>query len=87
MGAWGFQAFENDDALDWVEDLEAGGAERRGSSRPSWTVQPTCSMLRTMSAPPKHLSSSRWTTPATGPSATPWPSTLASWATNCGEQR
>lgn len=27
MGAWGFQAFENDDALDWLEVLEAGGAE------------------------------------------------------------
>ncbi|MFJ5695976.1 DUF4259 domain-containing protein [Arthrobacter sp. NPDC093125] len=27
MGAWGFQAFENDDALDWLEELEAGGAE------------------------------------------------------------
>jgi len=23
MGAWGHQAFENDDALDWVADLEA----------------------------------------------------------------
>ncbi|QOT19438.1 DUF4259 domain-containing protein [Paenarthrobacter sp. YJN-5] len=27
MGAWGFQAFENDDALDWLEDLEAGGSD------------------------------------------------------------
>lgn len=27
MGAWGFQAFENDDALDWLVELEAGGAE------------------------------------------------------------
>lgn len=27
MGAWGFQAFENDDALDWLEELEAGGVE------------------------------------------------------------
>lgn len=27
MGAWGFQAFENDDALDWLEELGAGGAE------------------------------------------------------------
>jgi hypothetical protein len=27
MGAWGFQAFENDDALDWLEELEVGGAE------------------------------------------------------------
>lgn len=26
MGAWGFQAFENDDALDWLIELEAGGA-------------------------------------------------------------
>jgi phage shock protein A len=26
MGASGFQAFENDDALDWLEELEAGGA-------------------------------------------------------------
>lgn len=31
MGAWGFQAFENDDALDWLEELEAGG--RRSSVR------------------------------------------------------
>ncbi|MDO5863485.1 MULTISPECIES: DUF4259 domain-containing protein [Paenarthrobacter] len=27
MGAWGFQAFENDDAMDWLQDLEDGGAE------------------------------------------------------------
>ena len=27
MGAWGVQAFQNDDALDWLEELEAGGAE------------------------------------------------------------
>lgn len=27
MGAWGFQAFENDDAMDWLMELEAGGAE------------------------------------------------------------
>jgi Domain of unknown function (DUF4259) len=23
MGAWGYSAFENDDALDWLADLEA----------------------------------------------------------------
>lgn len=27
MGAWGFQAFENDDALDWLDELESGGSE------------------------------------------------------------
>ncbi len=27
MGAWGFQAFENDDALDWMGELESAGAE------------------------------------------------------------
>jgi len=27
MGAWGYLPFENDDALDWMEDLEAGGAQ------------------------------------------------------------
>jgi hypothetical protein len=27
MGAWGFLPFENDDALDWLDELEAGGAE------------------------------------------------------------
>jgi hypothetical protein len=27
MGAWGFQAFENDEALDWLYDLESGGVE------------------------------------------------------------
>ena len=27
MGAWGYLPFENDDALDWVEDLEGGGAD------------------------------------------------------------
>ena len=27
MGAWGYLPFENDDALDWLEDLEAGGAD------------------------------------------------------------
>jgi hypothetical protein len=27
MGAWGFQAFENDDALDWLGELESGGVE------------------------------------------------------------
>ncbi|WP_285242847.1 DUF4259 domain-containing protein [Pseudarthrobacter sp. fls2-241-R2A-127] len=27
MGAWGYLPFENDDALDWIEDLEAGGAQ------------------------------------------------------------
>ncbi|MHC6230723.1 DUF4259 domain-containing protein [Arthrobacter sp. MMS24-T111] len=27
MGAWGYLPFENDDALDWLEDLESGGAE------------------------------------------------------------
>ncbi|HET7139649.1 MAG TPA: DUF4259 domain-containing protein [Arthrobacter sp.] len=26
MGAWGYLPFENDDALDWLEELEAGGA-------------------------------------------------------------
>lgn len=26
MGAWGCLPFENDDALDWLEELEAGGA-------------------------------------------------------------
>ncbi|MDQ1058054.1 hypothetical protein QFZ23_001955 [Arthrobacter globiformis] len=27
MGAWGFLPFENDDALDWLDELETGGAE------------------------------------------------------------
>ncbi|MDQ0869539.1 hypothetical protein QFZ70_002012 [Arthrobacter sp. V1I9] len=27
MGAWGYLPFENDDALDWLDALEAGGAE------------------------------------------------------------
>lgn len=27
MGAWGYLPFENDDALDWLEDLESGGAD------------------------------------------------------------
>jgi hypothetical protein len=27
MGAWGFLPFENDDALDWLDQLEGGGAE------------------------------------------------------------
>lgn len=27
MGAWGFLPFENDDALDWMDELESGGAE------------------------------------------------------------
>lgn len=27
MSAWGFLPFENDDALDWLDELEAGGAE------------------------------------------------------------
>jgi hypothetical protein len=27
MGAWGYLAFENDDALDWLEELETGGAD------------------------------------------------------------
>ena len=27
MGAWGFLPFENDDALDWLDELEAAGAE------------------------------------------------------------
>jgi uncharacterized protein DUF4259 len=27
MGAWGFLPFENDDALDWLDELDAGGAE------------------------------------------------------------
>jgi predicted nucleic acid-binding protein len=27
MGAWGFLPFENDDALDWLDELEAGDAE------------------------------------------------------------
>lgn len=27
MGAWGYLPFENDDALDWLEELEAGGAD------------------------------------------------------------
>jgi hypothetical protein len=27
MGAWGYLPFENDDALDWLEQLEAGGAD------------------------------------------------------------
>lgn len=27
MGAWGYLPFENDDALDWREELEAGGAD------------------------------------------------------------
>lgn len=27
MGTWGFLPFENDDALDWLNELEAGGAE------------------------------------------------------------
>jgi hypothetical protein len=27
MGVWGFLPFENDDALDWLDELEAGGAE------------------------------------------------------------
>nr|WP_104045734.1 DUF4259 domain-containing protein [Arthrobacter sp. ZGTC412] len=26
MGAWGYLQFENDDALDWLSELEAGGA-------------------------------------------------------------
>ncbi|MFP3463545.1 DUF4259 domain-containing protein [Arthrobacter globiformis] len=27
MGAWGFLPFENDDAMDWLDELEAGDAE------------------------------------------------------------
>jgi hypothetical protein len=27
MGAWGFLPFENDDALDWLHELEEGGAD------------------------------------------------------------
>lgn len=27
MGAWGYLPFENDDALNWLDELEAGGAE------------------------------------------------------------
>ena len=27
MGAWGYLPFENDDALDWLDELEAGGLE------------------------------------------------------------
>ncbi|WP_263422475.1 DUF4259 domain-containing protein [Arthrobacter sp. NicSoilB11] len=27
MGAWGCLPFEDDDALDWLQDLEAGGAD------------------------------------------------------------
>ncbi|MEW1811224.1 DUF4259 domain-containing protein [Pseudarthrobacter phenanthrenivorans] len=27
MGAWGYLPFENDDALDWLDELEAGGAD------------------------------------------------------------
>ncbi|MFF1879932.1 DUF4259 domain-containing protein [Pseudarthrobacter sp. NPDC058196] len=27
MGAWGYLPFENDDALDWMEELEGGGAD------------------------------------------------------------
>jgi hypothetical protein len=26
MGAWGFLPFENDDALEWLDELEAGGS-------------------------------------------------------------
>jgi hypothetical protein len=27
MGAWGYLPFENDDALDWLDELDGGGAE------------------------------------------------------------
>ncbi|MDF2050261.1 MULTISPECIES: DUF4259 domain-containing protein [unclassified Arthrobacter] len=27
MGAWGYMPFENDDALGWLDELEAGGAK------------------------------------------------------------
>ncbi|MGX1162372.1 uncharacterized protein DUF4259 [Arthrobacter sp. SLBN-100] len=27
MGAWGYLPFENDDALDWLDELEAAGAD------------------------------------------------------------
>jgi hypothetical protein len=27
MGAWGYLPFENDDALDWLDELESGGAD------------------------------------------------------------
>ncbi|MEO5316884.1 DUF4259 domain-containing protein [Pseudarthrobacter sp. CC12] len=27
MGAWGYLPFENDDALNWLENLKAGGAD------------------------------------------------------------
>lgn len=27
MGAWGYLPFENDDALDWLDELEGGGAD------------------------------------------------------------
>ena len=27
MGAWGYLPFENDDALDWLDELEAGGSD------------------------------------------------------------
>ncbi|MEE9096194.1 DUF4259 domain-containing protein [Pseudarthrobacter phenanthrenivorans] len=27
MGAWGYLPFENDDALDWLDELEAGGVD------------------------------------------------------------
>lgn len=27
MGVWGYLPFENDDALDWLEELEAGGSD------------------------------------------------------------
>lgn len=27
MGAWGYLPFENDDALDWLDELEGGGGD------------------------------------------------------------
>lgn len=27
MGAWGYLPFENDDALDWLDELDAGGVD------------------------------------------------------------
>ena len=42
MGAWGTGAFDNDDASDWVYELEDGGID--ASNRPLTTrsARPTC---------------------------------------------
>jgi len=76
-GAWGFGSFENDDALDWVADLErASGLQLIDS-----TLRHIDTKAKSIEAPDCSLAASEVVAAARGSPAKTVPSEVSAWIT------